>query len=232
MKNNIGLVEHCKKALSEGWGYVYGTFGNILTHDLLRYKYIQYPANIHPYIDFIEQNYIGKRVTDCVGLIKSYMWWDGSNPVYDSTTDKSANGMFEASVVKGTIDTIPEVSGILVWRKGHIGVYIGNGKVIESKGTKYGVVQTPLKGLNSNKWTHWCMCPYIEYITEMMDMVFKDLIVNGNRHWAADIIEKAAKEGIVKGIKQPDGSYVFKPDSPITRAEAIVLIMRALGKAE
>jgi hypothetical protein len=65
----------------------------------------------------------------------------------------------------------------------------------------------------------------------MDNVEFKDLIINGNKHWAADIIEKAAKEGITKGIKQPDGSYIFKPDAPITRAETVVLIMRALGKA-
>ena len=43
--------------------------------------------------------------------------------------DVTANGMFDAATVKGTIDTIPEVPGLAVWHQGHIGIYIGNGEV-------------------------------------------------------------------------------------------------------
>lgn len=58
--------------------------------------------------------------------------------------------------------------------------------------------------------------------------VFKDLVKDGKKHWAADLIEKAAEIGIVKGIKQEDGSVIFNPDAPITRAEAVALIMRTI----
>lgn len=167
MKNNIGLVDHCEKALKEGWGYVWGTYGKILTPVLLDSKLKRYPKEVGKYLDYIQKNYIGKRTADCVGLIKAYVWWNGNDPVYAAETDKSANGMFEASNVKGLIDTLPEIPGILVWKDGHIGAYVGAGKVIESKGTKYGVVQTPLKGLTATKWTHWCLCPYIEYIDKV-----------------------------------------------------------------
>ena len=46
-------------------------------------------------------------------------------------------------------------------------------------------------------------------------------------HWAQSDIAKAAQNGWVKGYE--DGS--FKPDAPITRAEAITLINRVLGRA-
>jgi hypothetical protein len=78
----------------------------------------------------------------------------------------SANGTFSVAKEKGPIKTIPEIPGVCVWRNGHIGVYIGNGQVIEAKGTKYGVVQTPLTGPGSNNWTHWLKHPQIEYIDE------------------------------------------------------------------
>ena len=61
---------------------------------------------------------------------------------------------------KGTIDTIPEVPGLAVWKSGHIGVYIGDDQVIEAMGTKYGVVKTQLQGRG---WTHWLEIPYINY---------------------------------------------------------------------
>jgi hypothetical protein len=161
---NIGLVEHCKKALGEKWGYVYGTYGTTLTEKLLANKQVQYPQNIVQYLSFIRKNWIGKCVTDCVGLIKSYIWWVGTGPVYNPKTDLSANGMFNAATVKGDISTIPEIPGLCVRKNGHIGVYVSNGQVIESKGTKYGVVQTPLHGIGATKWTHWLKCPFIEYI--------------------------------------------------------------------
>lgn len=163
---NLGLVDHAKKALNEKWGYVYGTYGQTLTEKVLDSKLKQYPNNIKQYESFIRTNWLGKRATDCVGLIKSYMWWTNNGPAYNSKTDVSANGMYNAAKEKGDLSTIPEIPGICVHKDQHIGVYIGNGQVIESKGTKYGVVQTPLKGSGSNNWQHWLKCPYIEYLEE------------------------------------------------------------------
>jgi hypothetical protein len=163
MFTNTGLVEHVKKALKEKWGYVYGTFGQVLTEAILKQKLAQYPDNINKYLDFIRSNWMGKRTADCVNLIKSYLWWKDGNPVYSTKYDVSADGMFNASKEKGLIKDLPEIPGVCVWRKGHIGIYIGGGQVIESKGTKYGVVQTPLKGEGSNAWTHWLKCPFIVY---------------------------------------------------------------------
>ena len=39
---------------------------------------------------------------------------------------------------------MPETPELAVWRSGHIGVYVGNGEVIEAMGTAYGVVHTHL----------------------------------------------------------------------------------------
>lgn len=160
MYTNIGLVEHAKKALKERWGYVYGTFGTTLTEQLLKDKLKQYPSNVVAYESFIRANWMGKMVTDCVGLIKSYLWWNGVKAVYSSLYDVSANGMYERAKEKGAINTIPEIPGLCVWRNGHIGVYIGNGEVIESRGTKYGVVKTKIK---ERTFTHWLKCPFIVY---------------------------------------------------------------------
>jgi hypothetical protein len=168
MKSNAGLVAHAEKALQEKWGYVYGTFGQILTPELLEAKRKQYPTRVNQFMEFIKTHWMGRRVTDCVGLIKSYMW-DGSG--YDLATDKSADGMLLAARSKGPIAEIPEIIGALVWKKGHIGVYVGKGWVIESNSTKKGVIKTPLKGQGSTPWTDWLLCPYIQYAMPKPDPV-------------------------------------------------------------
>jgi hypothetical protein len=162
--NNLGLVEHAKKALNEKWGYVWGTFGQVLTESLYSSKLKQYPT-IKNYDSFIKSHWIGKKTADCVGLIKCYYWSDSVQLKYNGATDVSADGMYNKATEKGSISSIPDIPGICVWKKGHIGVYIGNGQVIESHGTKYGVIQTSLKG--GTAWTHWLKCPYIDYMVNV-----------------------------------------------------------------
>ena len=72
----------------------------------------------------------------------------------------NANNMFYNASESGPIDTIPEIPGLGVWLDGHIGVYIGNGEVIEAAGTGTGVIRTQLARRN---FTHWLKIAYIEY---------------------------------------------------------------------
>ena len=166
-KNAEDLVAYVTHAWESGWGYVWGTFGQTLTESLMESKIRQYPDGVGSYADVIRSKWLGGRTADCVGLIKGYGWYDsksgeikvGSNGM----ADVGANGMFAAAEVKGTIDTIPEVPGLAVWSDGHIGIYIGNGEVIEAMNTLRGVTRTKLAG---REWTHWLQIPYISYVEE------------------------------------------------------------------
>lgn len=160
--DNKGLVAYAKRALAEKWGYVWGTFGQVLTLDLLTQKIRQYSIGVGNYAAFIRENYIGRRTADCVGLIKGYYWTLGDKVNYVGSTDVSADGMYERASTKGSIESMPDIEGICVYKQGHIGIYIGNGQVIEAHGTLSGVIQTQLKG--GTPWTHWLRCPYISYI--------------------------------------------------------------------
>lgn len=166
-KNNIDLVKWAIHAQGSGWGYVYGTYGAVLDKSVFEFKKNQYPDEVGSYADFIEQNWLGRRTSDCVGLIKGYGWYDAEsgkiNIGANGMQDVSANGMFQAATEKGTIDTLPEIPGLAVWHEGHIGVYIGNGEVIQAANTKAGVIRTPL---NQSGWTHWLKIPFINYVDE------------------------------------------------------------------
>lgn len=195
---NIGLVEHARMALREKWGYVWGTYGQVLTPTLFRQKLSQYPEGVGNYKGFIEEHWLNKRTADCVGLIKSFLWWQGNNPSYNAKTDVSADGMYTIAKEKGPINTIPEIPGLCLWKKGHIGIYIGNGQVIEARGTKYGVIQSPLTGSGSAGWTHWLKCPFIEYVEVKKYMSWKEIlekVANSPERWekAIETAKKAAK---------------------------------------
>lgn len=163
-KNAADLVTYAINAYENGWGYVWGTYGNVLTESLFAYKLEQYPDGVGNYAGFIRVNWLGGRTTDCVGLIKGYGWLNTDTLTIDyganGMPDIGANQMYYSASVSGTIDTMPDIPGLAVWHDGHIGVYIGNGYVIEAMGTKYGVVKTKLAG---RSWTHWLKIEYINY---------------------------------------------------------------------
>ncbi len=164
-KNNLDLVEWAKQAESHGWGYVWGTYGDVLTRSYYKAKAEQYPEEVGGYAEFIESHWIGGRTADCVGLIKGYGWLNPDTHQVEYGTngmpDIGADTMYANATEKGTIDTIPEIPGLAVWHEGHIGIYIGSGQVIHASGTKVGVIQTPI---GSSGWTHWLKIPYITYL--------------------------------------------------------------------
>lgn len=113
----------------------------------------------------VGEKWLGKRVCDCIGLIKSYTCYnsDSGEIVAGSNgfTDCGANSIWSSITESGPISSMPETPGLAVWMDGHIGVYIGNGEVIEAQGTAYGVVKTELNGRG---WTKWLKIPNIKYI--------------------------------------------------------------------
>lgn len=160
-KTNKGLVEYAKAQV--GLPYWYGTFGQTSSEALLNTKRTQYPKYYDQKsykVAFTSQ--YGKKVHDCIGLIKGYLWCDSptSAPKYKAAQDTSADGMLNLCKEKGAISTIPEIPGVLVFFPGHVGVYIGGGYVIEARGHDYGVVKTKL---SSRPWKNWGKCPYITY---------------------------------------------------------------------
>ena len=163
-KNNLDLVEWAKQAQSHGWGYVWGSYGEVLTQKTLNSKAKQYPDEVGGKADFIKAHWLGRRTADCIGLIKGYGWLNTQTGTIEYGTngmpDIGADTMFENAVEKGTIDTLPEIPGLALWHSGHIGIYIGDGKVIHAANTQAGVIISDVSG---SGFTHWLKIPYITY---------------------------------------------------------------------
>lgn len=117
---------------------------------------------------------------DCVCLIKGVLWgWSGNTAkpyggaVYASNgiPDLGADTMItKCSGVSADFSGI--VPGEAVWLPGHIGVYIGGGKVIECSPAFKNCVQVTaclnigaISGMNGRKWTKHGKLPYITYDT-------------------------------------------------------------------
>ena len=148
-KTGAGLAKWAS-AIYEGGKHVYwyGTYCNPCTASLLKGKTKQYATHYTAkrkatYEKHIQQ---GKTCTDCVGLIKGYYW--------------ELNG-----AIKYKRNGLPEIPGILVWTKdkGHVGVYVGDGYVVEARGFSYGVQRNALK---DRAFVHWGLCPYVEYAAD------------------------------------------------------------------
>lgn len=178
--------EHFVAFLKEmvGRPYWYGTCIYKCTNSLRSRKAKQYPSHYKDNRTATYNKHIAAKevCADCIGAAKGYAWTNGGEGVVEAIgndksitskygsnkcPDKGANSMFAYAKDKGmpwgAISTIPEIPGLAVTFSGHVGYYIGNGKVIEFKGFSYGCKETVL---SAGKWTHWYMLPFIDYGTD------------------------------------------------------------------
>ena len=153
----------CCIPLSEGWGYIWGTYGQVWTANSKISS--SAPASSKAQAKKYGSKWYGKRVTDCSGLPfwasrqLGFKLVHGANSIYNS---------YCVNKGKLTADTVLK-PGYVVFLydpkrkkpRHHIGVYIGNNTVIEAKGTPYGVVTSHL-----SNWDEWGELKSIDYTAE------------------------------------------------------------------
>lgn len=172
------LVEKFKYALANKWGYIWGTAGITWTqarqNQKVNYMVSKYGENWKKNADAKSDVYymaalygskwIGHTVADCSGL---FVWaykqygesiYHGSNSIYDRYCSEKGKitDSIRASMKPGTAVFTCKASG----NKGHIGLYIGNGTVIEAQGTQAGVCTSKL---NTSKWTYYGLLKDVAY---------------------------------------------------------------------
>lgn len=169
-------------ALDELWGYIWGTAGITWTqarqNQKVEYMVSKYGSNWKNNADAKKDNYysaamygskwIGHTVADCSGL---FAWAfkklggaiaHGSNSIYDRycTTKGKLTDTLKKTLIPGTAVFTGDASG-----HGHIGLYIGNGKVIEASGTIAGVC---ISNITAGKWTYYGRLKNVDY-SEYLD---------------------------------------------------------------
>jgi len=110
----------------------------------------------------LTHGFIGKLAGDCSGLVTHCLGLPKifSGELFDMCEDKHK---FDQN--KPLNEQIPQDAAIVVWREGHIGLFVGDGFVIESGSTKYGVKATFISDpITGNPWTHYgYLRRYIDY---------------------------------------------------------------------
>ena len=172
---NIDFIQKLKAIDGAKTVYMWGTFGQPVTESLIAGKARQYPSWYTSAKCAQLRALIGKGyfAFDCVGMIKGLMWgWTGSSGTYggavyksNGVPDTSANGMI--ALCSGVSTNFSSIEpGEAVWIPGHIGIYIGNGEVIETTPAWENGTQTTK--LSARKWEKHGKLPFINYIREVV----------------------------------------------------------------
>ncbi len=178
LMDNLGLVKFVESKI--GTPYVYGMKGDVLTEE----KYEQLKAMYGDLVWKSDQKKIGKVCVDCSGLIS---WYTGI-----------IRGSIQYKTAATSVHPISTVSkapiGVLVWKQGHIGVYVGNGEYIAADSSAYGVRRNKLSNAS---FTHRFLCADIAYIKEGEKTLAEKRYnkVEESPTWARDILNKLISEG-------------------------------------
>lgn len=159
--------------------YVWGTFGLVANSTNMQRMINQYSKN-NNYLERARKIYGNGYFFDCVGLIKGILWgWNGNSTATYGGAKYASNGVPDISA-DGMISICNNVSsdfsnieiGEAVWLSGHIGIYIGSGKVVEATPAWTGGVQISdvssngkrsKNGSGSAYWKKHGKLPYITY---------------------------------------------------------------------
>ena len=152
------FIDMCVIPYKEGWGYIYGQWGATWTAAkqaaATREMTVRYGAK-----------WIGKRVTDCSGLIRWALDMLGETIVHHARYQYTDHCTNKGKLIGGRREdgTLP-LPGSAVFLQGsqahihHVGAYVGHDVVVEAKGTNYGVVTSHL-----SHWDHWGELKVVDY---------------------------------------------------------------------
>ena len=224
--------------------YVWGAFGWPMTAQnkkriIAEYTHNQTAAN-QAIINACTADTFG---FDCVNLIKAILWgWSGDKSKsyggakYNTSVcpDVGANTMITLCKDVKAGDWQNIVPGEVVWLSGHIGIYVGDGVVVEATPRWSGNVQKTalgniggVPGMNSRTWTRHGKLPWVTYETEKEtkplsgDFAVGEIVdFVGNTHYGNEYAASGyrakpgpAKVTIVRGGNPPHPIHVIHTDN-------------------
>ena len=151
------LIEKFKQALSESWGYIWGTAGENWT--AAKQKELEKTTDSdRAQGRAYGSKWIGHTVADCSGLFSWAFRQLGEYMYHGSDTmfRKYCSSKGELKKGKRTDGaTLKPGTAVFVWngkKYSHVGLFVGGDTVIEAMGTINGVTTSKV---TAGKWTHW-----------------------------------------------------------------------------
>lgn len=155
------LIALFEQALENKWGYIWGTAGILWTAEK------QASATREQTVKY-GKRWIGHYVADCSGLFTWAFRQLGGTMYHGSNTMWKAYCTAKGELKKGKRDDGQELkpgTAVFVYHKAednrsHVGLYIGNGTVIEAASTQKGVITSKV---TDSKWAEWGELKGIDY---------------------------------------------------------------------
>lgn len=205
------LIAKFRVAIEENWGYIWGKSHEYWTK-VKQEAYAREYAGDPDRETSVEYGgkWAGHWVTDCSGLFK----WafsvlggsiaHGSNSIWDKYCSEQGNLHGGKRIDGKELRPGTAVFTTSGTRHNHIGLYIGNGKVIEAQGTIAGVVYSEI---TNKKWTAWGELDGVSYEGGVDPMKAKVVLPTGSTGTTVNVRKKAAKNSDVL-FRVPVGSTV------------------------
>lgn len=163
----VDLIEKFKYALDNKWGYIWGTAGVLWTE--AKQKALEKTTDPDRESGRLYgSKWIGHTVADCSGLFSWAFDKLGSYMYHGSDTMWNKYCVNKGELRKGKRTdgkTLKPGTAVFTYNKvkdnrGHVGLYVGDGLVIEAAGTKQGVITSKV---TASKWVEWGELKYVNY---------------------------------------------------------------------
>ena len=113
--------------------------------DLVKWAYRAYYEDWEYVYGGCEEGYV-----DCSGLIKSKV----------EVCARGTEELLAESPLSGPIETIPDIPGLGVYTFGHVGIYVGDGMVIDARTENSGI---GYDSVEYETWTNWFEIKGVDY---------------------------------------------------------------------
>lgn len=161
MVNPNSVLEWIWYALNNSFGYIWGTCWIMWTE--AKQKAATREATVK-----YGSRWIGHMVCDCANLLRGAFkkagcdkFHAGSNLIWEC--DLSAKGSLTNGVRSDGNELLPctaVFTGDTYAKHDHVGMYVGDGEVIEAAGTQQGVIKSKI---TDKKWKWWGEIKYVDY---------------------------------------------------------------------
>ncbi len=187
------LTDRFRQALTEKWGYIWGTAGEQWT--AAKQKELEKTTDAdRAQGRAYGSKWIGHKVADCSGLFSWAFKQLGGYMYHGSDTMFRKYCVNKGELRKGKrtdCGTLKPGTAVFVWngkKYSHVGLYSGGDTVIEAMGTINGVTTSKV---TAGKWTHWGELVGVDYVNTDNS----EFIIQNSELYESETVKQTLRKG-------------------------------------